>query len=168
MKEIVIATRNPGKLEEFKVLMKDLEVELRSLEEWPNVPEPEETGKTFMANARLKAVYYAKETGLPCIADDSGLEVLALEGAPGVRSARYAGEEAVAAPNGKILLESDGICDGMLLHEPLGTEGFGYDPLFWSTELHKGMGEATMQEKNKISHRGKAIKKLVANWGKMK
>ena len=98
MKEIVIATRNPGKLEEFKVLMKDL----------------------------------------------------------------------VAAPNGKILLESDGICDGMLLHEPLGTEGFGYDPLFWSTELHKGMGEATMQEKNKISHRGKAIKKLVANWGKMK
>ena len=142
MKEIVIATRNPGKLEEFKVLMKDLEVELRSLEEWPNVPEPEETGKTFMANARLKAVYYAKETGLPCIADDSGLEVLALEGAPGVRSARYAGEEAtdeennklllqtmkfqvkrtcrfrcalaVAAPNGKILLESDGICDGML------------------------------------------------------
>ena len=67
MKEIVIATRNPGKLEEFKVLMKDLEVELRSLEEWPNVPEPEETGKTFMANARLKAVYYAKETGLPCI-----------------------------------------------------------------------------------------------------
>lgn len=80
MKEIVIATRNPGKLEEFKVLMKDLEVELRSLEEWPNVPEPEETGKTFMANARLKAVYYAKETGLPCIADDSGLEVLALEG----------------------------------------------------------------------------------------
>ena len=177
MKEIVIATRNPGKLEEFKVLMKDLEVELRSLEEWPNVPEPE-------------------ETGLPCIADDSGLEVLALEGAPGVRSSRYAGEEAtdeennklllqtmkfqvkrtcrfrcalaVAAPNGKILLESDGICDGMLLHEPLGTEGFGYDPLFWSTELHKGMGEATMQEKNKISHRGKAIKKLVANWGKMK
>ena len=70
MKEIVIATRNPGKLEEFKVLMKDLEVELRSLEEWPNVPEPEETGKTFMANARLKAVYYAKETGLPCIADE--------------------------------------------------------------------------------------------------
>lgn len=104
MKEIVIATRNPGKLEEFKVLMKDLEVELRSLEEWPNVPEPEETGKTFMANARLKAVYYAKETGLPCIADDSGLEVLALEGAPGVRSARYAGEEATDEENNKLLL----------------------------------------------------------------
>ena len=106
MKEIVIATRNPGKLEEFKVLMKDLEVELRSLEEWPNVPEPEETGKTFMANARLKAVYYAKETGLPCIADDSGLEVLALEGAPGVRSARYAGEEATDEENNKLLLQT--------------------------------------------------------------
>lgn len=196
MKEIVIATRNPGKLEEFKVLMKDLEVELRSLEEWPDLIEPEETGRTFMANARLKSTYYAKATGLICIADDSGLEVLALDGAPGVRSARYAGEEAtdeennnqllqtmkfqvkrtcrfrcalaVASPNGKILLESDGICDGMLLHEPLGTEGFGYDPLFWSTELHKGLGETTMQEKNKISHRGKAIKKLVANWGKIK
>ena len=196
MKEIVIATRNPGKLEEFKVLMKDLEVELRSLEEWPNVPEPEETGKTFMANARLKAVYYAKETGLPCIADDSGLEVLALEGAPGVRSARYAGEKAsdednnnlllhnmkfqvkrtcrfrcalcVAQPDGKVLNEVDGICDGMLLHEPLGENGFGYDPLFWSTELHKGMAEATMQEKNKISHRGKAIRKLVAIWSKKK
>lgn len=196
MKELVIATRNPGKLEEFKVLMKDLELELHSLEEWPDLEEPEETGKTFMANARLKAVYYAKETGMPCIADDSGLEVLALEGAPGVRSARYAGEEAtdtennnlllrsmkfqvkrtcrfrcalaIAAPNGKILMESDGICDGMLLHEPLGTEGFGYDPLFWSTELHKSLGEATMQEKNKISHRSKAIKKIVANWGKMK
>ena len=84
------------------------------------------------------------------------------------RTCRFRCALAVAAPNGKILLESDGICDGMLLHEPLGTEGFGYDPLFWSTELHKGMGEATMQEKNKISHRGKAIKKLVANWGKMK
>lgn len=196
MKEIVIATRNPGKLEEFKVLMKDLEVELRSLEEWPDLIEPEETGRTFMANARLKSTYYAKATGLICIADDSGLEVLALDGAPGVRSARYAGEEAtdeennnqllqtmkfqvkrtcrfrcalaVASSNGKILLESDGICDGMLLHEPLGTEGFGYDPLFWSTELHKGLGETTMQEKNKISHRGKAIKKLVANWGKIK
>ena len=189
MKEIVIATRNPGKLEEFKVLMKDLEVELRSLEEWPNVPEPEETGKTFMANARLKAVYYAKETGLPCIADDSGLEVLALEGAPGVRSARYAGEKAsdednnnlllhnmkfqvkrtcrfrcalcVAQPDGKVLNEVDGICDGMLLHEPLGENGFGYDPLFYVPAKGKTMAEMTMEEKNTISHRGKALKKLV-------
>ena len=193
---MVIATHNQGKLEEFKVLMKDLPVEIKSLTDFEKVEEPEETGRTFAANARLKAQYYAKKTGVPCVADDSGLEVQALDGAPGVRSARYAGDEAsdednnklllqtmkfqvkrtcrfrcalaVAMPDGKIVYETDGVCDGMLLHEPLGTEGFGYDPLFWSTELHKGMGEATMQEKNRISHRGKAIRKLIALWGKGK
>lgn len=196
IKELVIATHNQGKLEEFKVLMKDLPVEIKSLADFEKIEEPEETGRTFAANARLKAMYYAKKTGKPCVADDSGLEVQALEGSPGVRSARYAGEEAsdednnklllqnmkfqvkrtcrfrcalaVAMPDGKIVYETDGVCDGMLLHEPLGTEGFGYDPLFWSTELHKGMGEATMQEKNRISHRGKAIRKLLAIWGKGK
>ncbi|MEG0831443.1 MAG: non-canonical purine NTP pyrophosphatase, partial [Acidaminococcaceae bacterium] len=75
MQELVIATKNVGKIEEFKVLMKDLAVELKSLEEWPELAEPEETGKTFAANARLKAIYYAKQTGKRCIADDSGLEV---------------------------------------------------------------------------------------------
>ena len=194
IKELVIATRNMGKLEEFKVLMKDLPVEIKCLEDFGEIEEPAETGRTFAANARLKAVYYAKKTGVPCIADDSGLEVQALDGAPGVRSARYAGEKAtdeennekllhimkfqvkrtcrfrcalaVALPNGKVLHEVDGICEGMLLHAPLGDGGFGYDPLFWSTELHKGMAEATIQEKNKISHRGKAIRKLVALWEK--
>ncbi len=196
IKELVIATRNMGKLEEFKVLMKDLPVEIKCLEDFGEIEEPAETGRTFAANARLKAVYYAKRTGVPCIADDSGLEVQALDGAPGVRSARYAGEKAgdkennekllhvmkfqvkrtcrfrcalaVALPNGKVLHEVDGICEGMLLHAPLGEGGFGYDPLFWSTELHKGMAEATIQEKNKISHRGKAIRKLVALWDKKK
>ena len=180
----------------FKVLMKDLPIEIKYLADFDAVPAPAETGRTFAANARLKATYYARKLGKPCIADDSGLEVQALDGAPGVRSARYAGEEAsdednnklllhnmkfqvkrtcrfrcalcVAQADGKVMNEVDGICDGMLLHEPLGTEGFGYDPLFWSTELHKGMGEATMQEKNKISHRGKAIRKLVAIWSKKK
>ena len=196
IKELVLATRNMGKLEEFKVLMKDLPVEIKCLEDFGEIEEPAETGRTFAANARLKAVYYAKKTGVPCIADDSGLEVQALDGAPGVRSARYAGEKAgdkennekllhvmkfqvkrtcrfrcalaVALPNGKVLHEVDGICEGMLLHAPLGEGGFGYDPLFWSTELHKGMAEATIQEKNKISHRGKAIRKLVALWDKKK
>lgn len=196
VKELVIATHNQGKLAEFKELMKDLPVEVKSLADFEKFVEPEETGKTFAANAKLKALYYAQKTGLTCIADDSGLEVQALDGAPGVRSARYAGEKAtdeennnlllhnmkfqvkrtcrfrcalaVVQPDGKILYETDGTCDGMLLHAPLGTEGFGYDPLFWSTELHKGMGEATMQEKNKISHRGKAIRKLVSIWGKRK
>ncbi len=196
LKELVVATHNQGKVEEFKVLMKDLPIEIKYLADFDAVPAPAETGRTFAANARLKATYYARKLGKPCIADDSGLEVQALDGAPGVRSARYAGEEAsdednnklllhnmkfqvkrtcrfrcalcVAQADGKVMNEVDGICDGMLLREPLGTEGFGYDPLFWSTELHKGMGEATMQEKNKISHRGKAIRKLVAIWSKKK
>ncbi len=196
IKELVIATHNMGKLEEFKVLMKDLPIEIKCLADFDEIEEPAETGRTFAANARMKAVYYAKKTGVPCIADDSGLEVQALDGAPGVRSARYAGEKAtdaennekllhimkfqvkrtcrfrcalaVALPNGKVLNEVDGICEGMLLHAPLGEGGFGYDPLFWSTELHKGMAEASMQEKNKISHRGKAIRKLVALWEKKK
>ena len=196
VKELVIATRNMGKLEELKVLMKELPIEIKCLADFDEVEEPAETGRTFAANARMKAQYYAKKTGVPCIADDSGLEVQALDGAPGVRSARYAGEKAtdaennekllhimkfqvkrtcrfrcalaVALPNGKVLHEVDGICEGMLLHAPLGEGGFGYDPLFWSTELHKGMAEASMQEKNKISHRGKAIRKLVALWEKKK
>ena len=196
VKELVIVTRNMGKLEEFKVLMKELPIEIKCLADFDEVEEPAETGRTFAANARMKAQYYAKKLGVPCIADDSGLEVQALDGAPGVRSARYAGEKAtdaennekllnimkfqvkrtcrfrcalaVALPNGKVLNEVDGICEGMLLHAPLGEGGFGYDPLFWSTELHKGMAEASMQEKNKISHRGKAIRKLVALWEKKK
>ena len=196
IKELVIATHNLGKLEEFKVLMKDLPIEIKCLADFDAIEEPTETGRTFAANARMKAQYYAKKTGVPCIADDSGLEVQALDGAPGVRSARYAGEKAtdaennekllhimkfqvkrtcrfrcalaVALPNGKVLHEVDGICEGMLLHAPLGEGGFGYDPLFWSTELHKGMAEASMQEKNKVSHRGKAIRKLVALWEKKK
>ena len=196
VKELVIATRNMGKLEEFKVLMKELPIEIKCLADFDEVEEPAETGRTFAANARMKAQYYAKKLVVPCIADDSGLEVQALDGAPGVRSARYAGEKAtdaennekllnimkfqvkrtcrfrcalaVALPNGKVLNEVDGICEGMLLHAPLGEGGFGYDPLFWSTELHKGMAEASIQEKNKISHRGKAIRKLVALWEKKK
>lgn len=196
IQELVIATHNQGKLQEFRELMKELPVQIKCLADFEAIEEPEETGKTFAANAKLKAAYYAKKTGMVCIADDSGLEVQALDGAPGVRSARYAGEKAtddennqlllhnmkfqvkrtcrfrcalaVVQPDGRVLYETDGSCDGMLLHEPLGTGGFGYDPLFWSTELHKGMAEATMQEKNKISHRGKAIKKLVAIWGKKK
>ena len=196
MKEIVIATGNPGKVEEFREMLKDKEVELHYLAEWPDIVPPIENGSTFAANARLKASYYAKATGLICIADDSGLEVMALKGAPGVRSARYAGEKAtakecndllianmklqvhrgcrfrcalaVAAPNGSIMVETDGICDGMLLHEPLGDGGFGYDPLFWSNELHMGFGEASPEEKNKVSHRAKAIKKLLVGWRKIK
>ncbi len=194
MEKLVIATHNQGKVGEFQDLMKDSGITIVSLADFDKIEEPEETGKTFAANAKLKAAYYAKALGLPCLADDSGLEVKALDGAPGVRSARFAGEEAtdeennealinrmkfkvhracrfrcalaVSDPTGKILKEAEGSCDGMLLHEPLGTEGFGYDPLFWSTELHMGLGEATPEEKNSVSHRSKAIKNLLANWKK--
>ncbi len=196
IQELIIATTNVGKTEEFRELMKELPVEIKSLTDYPEIEAPQENGRTFAANARIKAQHYARLTGLPCLPDDSGLEVQALEGAPGVRSARYAGEEAtdadnnqlllhnmkfqvkracrfrcalcVALPTGKVVYETDGICDGMLLHEPLGENGFGYDPLFWSTELHKGLGEAEPAEKNKISHRGKAVKKLVSMWSKKK
>ena len=196
METLIIATSNPGKLEEFKEMFKEVPVTLKCLTDYPQLVEPEETGRTFAANAKLKAAYYAKHLNEYCLADDSGLEVRALEGAPGVRSARFAGEKAtdeennalllqqmkfqisrtcrfrcalaVASPQGQIVAETDGSCEGMLLHEPMGENGFGYDPLFWSTELHKGMGEATPEEKNKISHRGKAVRRLIANWKKIR
>lgn len=196
METLIIATSNPGKLEEFKEMFKEVPVALKCLTDYPQLIEPEETGRTFAANAKLKAAYYAKHLNEYCLADDSGLEVRALEGAPGVRSARFAGEKAtdeennalllqqmkfqisrtcrfrcalaVANPQGQIVAETDGSCEGMLLHEPMGENGFGYDSLFWSTELHKGMGEATPEEKNKISHRGKAVRRLIANWKKIR
>ena len=196
METLVIATSNLGKLDEFKEMFKDLPVTLKCLADYPQMVPPNENGRTFAANAKIKATYYARNLKEYCLADDSGLEVKALDGAPGVRSARFAGEEAtdkenndlllqqmkfqitrtcrfrcalaVANPTGKIGGEADGSCEGMLLHEPLGDNGFGYDPLFWSTELHKGLGEATADEKNKISHRGKAVKKLISNWKKIK
>ena len=104
MQKIVIATKNAGKVEEFKVLMQDLGIEFKCLNDFPEIQEPEETGKTFAANAKLKAAYYAKILGETCIADDSGLEVLSLKGAPGVRSARYAGEKATSEENNNLLL----------------------------------------------------------------
>ena len=196
METLVIATSNLGKLEEIKELFKDVPVTLKCLADYPELVPPNETGRTFAANAKMKAGYYAKNLHEYCLADDSGLEVKALDGAPGVHSARFAGEKAtdaennalllrqmkfqisrvcrfrcalaLANPKGQIIAETDGICEGMLLHEPMGENGFGYDPLFWSTELHKGLGEAEPEEKNKISHRGKAVKKLIANWKKIR
>ena len=196
METLVIATSNLGKLDEFKEMFKDLPVTLKCLADYPQMVPPNENGRTFAANAKIKATYYARNLKEYCLADDSGLEVKALDGAPGVRSARFAGEEAtdkenndlllqqmkfqitrtcrfrcalaVANPNGKIVGEADGSCEGMLLHEPLGDNGFGYDPLFWSTDLHKGLGEDKKKKKNKISHRGKAVKKLISNWKKIK
>lgn len=194
IQKLCIATHNEGKAEEFKQMLKDLPIELHSLSEFPDIKPPEETGKTLGTNARLKAQYYAKLTDMPCLADDSGLECYALGGAPGVLSARYSGEDAtdasniekllldmkfcvrrgcrfrcvisVALPNGRLVNETEGFCEGMLLHKTLGENGFGYDPIFWSTELHKSFGEATEEEKNAISHRAKAVNKLLQMWKK--
>lgn len=194
LRQLCIATKNEGKAAEFMEMLKNLPIELHSLAEFPDIAEPEETGKTFSANARLKAQYYAKLTNMPCLADDSGLECVALDGAPGVMTARYSGPNAtdssniekllsdmkfcirrnchfrcviaVALPQGKILNEVEGVCEGLLLHEKVGTEGFGYDPIFWSKELHASFGEATAAQKNAVSHRARAIKKLVHIWTK--
>lgn len=177
MGTLVIATSNLGKLDEFKEMFKELPVELKCLADYPPLPPPNENGRTFAANAKTKATYYAKHLNEFCLADDSGLEVKALGGEPGVRSARFAGEEAtdkenndlllqqmkfqitrtcrfrcalaVANPTGRIVAETDGSCEGMLLHEPLGENGFGYDSLFWSTELHKGLGKPQRKRKTR-------------------
>ena len=194
--KLIIASNNKGKIREYKDIFEPFGFQVYSQSEENICLEVEETGTTFEENAAVKARAIYGISHCCVISDDSGLEVKALDGAPGVRSARFAGEEAtdkenndlllqqmkfqitrtcrfrcalaVANPNGKIVGEADGSCEGMLLHEPLGDNGFGYDPLFWSTELHKGLGEATADEKNKISHRGKAVKKLISNWKKIK
>ena len=188
LKELVIATHNQGKVEEFKVLMKDLPIEIKYLADFDKVEEPAETGRTFAANARLKAVYYAKKLGKPCIADDSGLEVQALDGAPGVRSARYAGEEAsdednnnlllhnmkfqvkrtcrfrcalcVAQPDGKVLNEVDGVCDGMLLHAPLGNEGSATTRSFGPRNCTRAWARPVCRKKIKSA----IVVKLFAGW----
>lgn len=191
---IVLATRNQGKLQEFKEILKDFPVELRSLQDFGPIPEAVEDGLTFDENAYKKASFTAKALGLPAIADDSGLVVDALGGAPGVHSARYAGAKAtdrdninkllqeladetnrkaafacvisVAVPSGPALTY-EGRCEGEILAAPRGEGGFGYDPVFYSPELGKTFAEAGMTEKNKISHRGKAAGELAAEFDKV-
>ena len=184
---LVVATTNKNKLIEFKELLKDIEVEVKSLADFGPIPEVIEDGDTFDDNAYKKAYHTAKILGLPAIADDSGLVVDALDGAPGVYSARYAGEDATDNDNCKKLLSSlhdntnrkahfqcvlsiavpsgpaltyEGKCDGVILKEKRGSSGFGYDPLFYFEPLNKTFAELTMDEKNKVSHRGKALNEM--------
>lgn len=191
---IVLATRNQGKIKEFQALLKDYPVELRSLNDFGPIPEVEEDGETFDDNAYKKASFTAKVLGLPAIADDSGLEVAALNGAPGVISARYAGENASDADNiAKLLKEMDGEtdrnaafrcvlsiavptgpaltyegrCEGEITLEPKGTDGFGYDPVFYYPAFEKTFAEIAMREKNKVSHRGKALAEVAAEMDKI-
>jgi len=168
-------------------MLKDFPIEIRSLGDFGPLPEAIEDGETFDDNAYKKAIHTAKILGLPAIADDSGLEVEALDGAPGVYSARYAGDKATDSENVDKLLEEmkgvknrkatfrcvvsiavpsgpaltyEGHCDGVLLEERRGESGFGYDPVFYFEDLGKTFAECTMEEKNQVSHRGKALAEL--------
>lgn len=181
---IVLATRNQNKIKEFREILKEFPVELKSLDDFGPIPEAVEDGDTFDENAYKKALHTAKILGIPAISDDSGLVVHSLDGDPGVYSARYAGENASDAENcEKLLKELDGSddrsahfecvisiavpsgpaltyegkCDGVILTEKRGTSGFGYDPLFYFEEYGKTFAELSMDEKNRVSHRGKAL-----------
>ncbi|GBG56561.1 non-canonical purine NTP pyrophosphatase [Sporomusaceae bacterium FL31] len=191
MKEIVIASKNAGKVAEIAAALQHLPVKVMSLADFAEIPDAIEDGSTFAENALIKAKYYSAHTGRACLADDSGLEVDALQGAPGVYSARYAGESATDADNNhKLLTEmiqvdsdnrtarfrcvlafidtndtvitADGTCEGVILDAARGTEGFGYDPLFYIPALKKTLAEISIADKNAISHRGAALKSLAA------
>ncbi len=188
MKTLLIATHNLGKVREYRKLLADLPFRVVYLDELGIDESVEETGETFAENAVAKATAYARMTGLLTWADDSGLVVDALGGAPGVRSARYAGPDAsdedryrkllraldgvpwekrtarfksvvaIATPDGDVWT-TEGVCEGMIAFEPKGTHGFGYDPVFYLPELGRHMAELSAEEKNRISHRGKAAVK---------
>lgn len=185
-KSILIATGNKGKIREFEQLLLPLNILLVKLDELPFIAEPEETGTTFHDNAKLKAEYYATRSGLWSMADDSGLEIDHLKGAPGVLSARYGGADAsysekmrlvldklasttesersaqfvsviaLADPSGTVRLIAEGVCRGSIADAPRGTHGFGYDPIFLPAGFDRTFGEMNDEEKQSLSHRGKA------------
>ncbi|KAA3663824.1 MAG: XTP/dITP diphosphatase [Chloroflexi bacterium] len=188
--QILVATHNQGKLVEFAEMFNDLDIEWLSLDDIAVTTDVEETGTTFRENAILKATSYAKETGLLTLADDSGLQVDALDGAPGVYTARYGGkglshEEryqyllqniknvswedrtarfraviVISTPDGEVLAEEAGVCEGMIALEPAGDGGFGYDPVFFLPEREQTMAQVGTAVKHQISHRGQAVKKI--------
>jgi len=193
--KLLVATRNDGKLREIEALLAGLDVQLLSLREFPDAPQVVEDGDTLQVNAAKKAVQTAHACGVTAMADDSGLFVDALDGRPGVHSARYAGPGAtcadlcakllgemadvpndartahfaccivMAAPDGRILLTAEGRCDGIITRQACGGQGFGYDPVFYHPGLGKTFGQSTAGEKNAVSHRGRALEEFL---GKMK
>lgn len=193
--KIIIATNNAGKLAEFTAMLAPLGIEVLGLKDLQNVPNIEENGVSFAENATVKATAIAKTTlDIPVIADDSGLMIDALNGAPGIHSARYAGDHddlanvkkvlremgnlpeaerkatfhttiVAVKPNGKELVAS-GEVHGFITKEARGKGGFGYDPIFYAPELGKTFAEATSTEKNEVSHRGRALQELMANFEK--
>lgn len=190
MLKLLIGTNNRGKFLEIKDKMAQLHIELLSLVDFPYVIQPDEIGKTFAENAALKARSYALQTGCWTLADDSGLEVKALDGRPGVLSARYAGYDAsdkenlekllreldgkedrsarfvcvmaVSDQDGHIRFLAEGTCNGIISTEPRGDNGFGYDPVFIPEMFDKTFAELTLDQKQKISHRAKAVEKIIS------
>lgn len=190
MRRLVIATNNKGKLREFRRLLEPLGLEVVAIGDAVDEFHVDETGTTFADNATLKARAASELTGCPALADDSGLEVDALDGRPGVRSARFAGEGASDAANNELLLKQlagvadgartarfrcaiafyessealvivDGTCEGVIRHSPSGADGFGYDPLFSVPECGgRSFAELDPAEKDRVSHRGKALRKI--------
>lgn len=190
MRQLLLATLNKGKILELKALLESVEAELLTPEDIQLEMQVEELGTTYAENAAAKARAFADESGLLSLADDSGLEVEALAGAPGIYSARYAPElgatdadrraylleqleplpkpwlarfsctAALAAPDGQIHL-TNGICKGMILPQERGEHGFGYDPIFLIPDMDRTMAELDMAEKNQISHRAKAINNMI-------
>lgn len=189
--KVILASNNPGKIRELQALLEGFHLNIVPQSEL-GVADIPETGLTFVENALIKARHACRVTGLPAIADDSGLEVIALHGAPGIYSARYAGEAAVAQDNIKKLLTElssvpeenriaffhcvlvylahatdptplicHGSWQGVILKEPQGKNGFGYDPIFFDPKLHQSAAELPLEIKNKISHRGKALQLLL-------
>ena len=187
MQSLLIATRNPGKVEEIENILADSRWSFSSLQTFPDVETPAETGATYAENAILKARYYALATGMYALADDSGLEVEALGGAPGVYSARYAGANAsdadrralllaelaripdvnrrarflaavaISDAKGSVLNVSEGICEGTIISSSRGAGGFGYDPLFVPDGYSQTFAELPEDIKNRISHRARAL-----------
>lgn len=183
---LVIATTNKNKIKEIQAMLDGLDVELGTLDRWAHVTAPDETGRTFEENARQKAIYYANATGETVVAEDSGLEIDALGGAPGVESARYGGTDlpypekfavidkrlrasgrtdrtarfvcALAlARDSSLLFEARGFVEGQIVMPPRGTGGFGYDPVFFHPPYGRTLAEVTPAEKAAVSHRGKAF-----------
>ena len=183
--KLLAATTNPGKIREIRGILRGAPIELLTLEAFPGVAEPEETGATFAENARLKAAYYSTATGLPSVAEDSGLEIDALDGLPGVHSARWQGSDyavkfrkiyelldargAAGSParfvaalafavNGAVAFEARGVVEGAVAPEPRGTHGFGYDPIFFYPPFGRTLAEVDDATKAGVSHRGAAFR----------
>ncbi|MCX6552843.1 MAG: RdgB/HAM1 family non-canonical purine NTP pyrophosphatase [Acidobacteria bacterium] len=187
---LLVATTNRNKLREIRGIMADLAIELVGLDAYPAIAEPDETGSTFAENARLKAVYYSTRTGVPAVAEDSGLEIDGLGGEPGVHSARYGGPEAAEYPKKfaiiyerlrarnagsssarfvcalalvdgpGLLFEARGTIEGRIADAPRGDGGFGYDPIFYFPPRRLTLAQLGEDEKAGVSHRGQAFRRL--------